>query len=241
MCGFIDMHTHILPGVDDGAANLEAAMELLRMAWEDGTAQVVLTPHYRGRFRKNTPARLSEAFESLKARAQRELPELRLHLGSEAGWELELADKLDEGRVLPLGQTDCVLLEFDYGSPRGMILNGVMDISNRGYIPIVAHAERYDAFRKNERLAREVLELGALLQLNADSVMGRHGWGIKHYCHGLLKKGMVHFIASDAHDSKQRTPLLGECFRRVEKKYGTQYAKALFRDNAEAMLSGQWP
>lgn len=237
----IDIHTHILPGLDDGAREMAQAMELLHLAWEDGTDTVVLTPHYRGRFRKNTPAQLVEAYEALCRKVRQELPDMKLYLGNEAGWERELPDKLDAGRVLPLGQTDCVLLEFDYGDPRPRILDGVLELSNRGYIPVIAHVERYDAFRKHKTLADEVLELGALLQLNADSVLGCQGLGVKSYCHWLLKRQLVHFIASDGHDSEFRPPLLGECFRRVEKKYGSDYAEALFRDNANAMLTGQWP
>lgn len=238
---FYDIHTHILPGMDDGAQNFEQATALLRMAWEDGTTALVLTPHYRGRFRKNTPEQLRDGFEALRQWAQREIPEMKLFLGNEAGWERDLPDKLDEGRVLPLGNTDCVLLEFEYGCFRSQVLDGVLELSNRGYIPVIAHVERYDIFRKSKKLAEEVLELGALLQLNADSILGQHGLGVKSYCHWLLKQQLVHFVASDGHDATLRKPTLQACFRRVEKKYGAEYARALFRDNAEAMLTGQWP
>lgn len=238
--GFVDIHTHLLPGVDDGARDLANAMKLLRMAWADGTTSVVLTPHYRGQWRKNTPELLRQRFAELSAEAKKELPELKLYLGNEAGIERELGDKVAEGRVLSINDSNYVLLEFEYNCSRIQVVEGVMAVIGSGYTPIIAHAERYDIFRNNKKLAEEVLYVGALIQLNADSVLGKCGFATKRVCHRLLKKGMVQFIASDGHDSRVRQPLLRECFDYVSKRYGQEYAWALFRDNAQALLSGKW-
>lgn len=238
--GFVDIHTHILPGVDDGAAKLPDALKLLRMAHEDGTSAIVLTPHYRGRYRRNTPEDLQNGFETLCAEVKKELPDLHLYLGNEAGWERELGEKIAEGRVLTLHDTPYVLLEFEFTCLRSHVLDGIMGIINCGYTPIIAHAERYDIFRKDKALAGEALAMGALIQLNADSVLGKRGFGLKCCCRRLLKRGQVHFIASDAHDPEHRPPLLRECFDYVTKRYGEDYAWALLRDNAAAVLSGEW-
>ena len=238
--GFVDLHTHILPGVDDGAQDMTEALELLRMAREDGTSQIVLTPHYRGRYRSNTPQQLRQAFEELTAEAAKVFPELKLYLGNEAGIERELGDKVAEGRVLSLNDSPYVLLEFDYSCSRTQILDGVMGIISSGYTPIIAHAERYDIFRKNKKLADEVLQVGALIQLNADSILGKGGFREKRCCHRLLKNRQAQFVASDGHDALQRQPVLGEAFRHVSKRYGEEYAWALFRDNADGLLSGRW-
>ncbi len=234
---FVDIHTHILPGVDDGAANLEQAIDLLRMAWEDGTGAVILTPHFRGRYRANTPQQLKAAFETLRNHAAVELPELELYLGNEAGIEVELAEKLVEGRVLSLNGGSYVLLEFHSSSTRNQILKGTLDVLNCGFTPIIAHAERYDAFRQHHGFAAEVIELGALIQLNAAGVTGEAGFAEKRCCNRMLKKGQVHFIASDAHDTKSRPPKLDRCYRLVRKKYGEDYADALFWENARTVLS----
>lgn len=238
--GFVDIHTHILPGVDDGAADLAGAMKLLRMAHEDGTSAIVLTPHYRGRYRRNTPQQLRERYDALCDEVRKELPDLHLYLGNEAGWERELGEKMVEERVLTLNDTPYVLLEFEFGCRRAQMLDGVMEVVNCGYTPIIAHVERYDIFRKDKRLADEVLSMGALLQINADSVLGKRGFSHKRCCRRLLKRGQVHFIASDAHDPVHRPPLLRECFTYISKRYGEDYARLLLRDNAQAMLSGQW-
>lgn len=238
--GFVDLHTHILPGVDDGAKDLKEALELLTMAWENGTSHVVLTPHYRGRWRSNTPEFLRQRFAELSAEAAKILPNLTLYLGNEAGNVPEVGEKVAEGRVLSLNDSRYVLLEFDYTCSRIQLINGVMDVIGSGYTPVIAHAERYEIFRKDKKLAYEVLEVGALIQLNADSVLGKCGLMAKLCCSRLLKRGMVHFIASDAHDTKERTPELRECFDYVSKRWGEEYAWELLRDNALAMLTGQW-
>lgn len=238
--GFIDLHTHILPAVDDGAQDLDDSLKLLQMAWDDGTTDVVLTPHYRGRFRRNTPEMLRERFELLCKEAKQILPEMKLYLGNEAGIERDLGEKIAEGRVLSLNDSNYVLLEFDYGCSRINLMDGVMAVISSGYTPVIAHAERYDVFRKNKKLAEEVLQVGALIQLNAESVLGKCGFSEKRCCHRLLKNRMAHFIASDGHDQQERKPELSECFRHVSKRYGEVYAWELFRDNAHGLLSGLW-
>lgn len=238
--GFVDIHTHILPGVDDGAPNMEQALKLLHLAAKNGTAAVVLTPHHRGRFRSNTPELLRQRFLELCARAENEIPDLRLFLGNEAAHERELGDKVARGRVLSINDSNYVLLEFDFNSSRIQVYEETMALIGSGYTPIIAHAERYDIFRKNKKLAEELLYVGALIQLNADSILGKCGFATKRVCHRLLKKGMVHFVASDGHNLKDRPPVLKECFEYVSKRYGQEYAWQVFRDNAVELLSGKW-
>ena len=238
--GFVDIHTHILPGVDDGAPNMEQALKLLRLAKEDGTEAVVLTPHHRGRFRSNTPQFLRSRFQELVARAETEVPGMLLFLGNEAAHERELGDKVAEGRVLSINDSNYVLLEFDFNSSRTQVYEETMSLIGTGYTPIIAHVERYDIFRKNKKLAKELTYVGALLQLNADSILGNCGFATKWLCHRLLKAGMVHFVASDGHDRRDRPPVLKECFEYVAKRYGEDYAWSIFRDHAVELLSGKW-
>ena len=238
--GFVDIHTHILPGVDDGAPDMEQAMKLLHLARRNGTAAVVLTPHYRGRFRSNTPQFLREQFRKLCARAEKEIPDLRLFLGNEAAHERELGEKVAQGRVLSLNDSNYVLLEFDFNSSRIQVYEETMALIGSGYTPIIAHAERYEIFRKNKQLAEELLYVGALIQLNAESILGKYGFAVKRLCHRLLKNGMVHFVASDGHDQKERTPVLKECFEYVSKRYSEEYAWKIFRENAVELLTGKW-
>lgn len=239
MNGFADIHTHILPAVDDGAGSMAEALEMIQAAWENGTRTIFLTPHYRAKFKQNTPQQLREAFDALSHAAGEKYPGLRLCLGNEACFETDAPERLKAGRILTLQDSRYVLLEFSGRTPRSQILTGVSETVRYGYVPIIAHAERYDAFYSDPDLVYEVLDMGALIQLNAQSVMGKLGLKVKRFCHRLLKEQLVHFIASDAHDCAKRPPLLRDCFLRVHKKYGEQLACSIFYENAEAVIANK--
>lgn len=236
MEGFIDIHTHILPEVDDGAKDMSEAMGLAQKAYDDGTRVLFLTPHYRGRYKENSPAWLQESFSLFSQMLEQTLPDMKLVLGSEAHYEADLPRLLEDGIVLPMGNSDFVLLEFPCNALRSTILEGITEVGYSGFTPVVAHAERYAAFRKDEALTDTVLDMGGLIQLNAQSVLGVHGWAVKQYCHRLLKEAKAHFIASDAHDAKKRPPVLKKCFDHVARKYSPDYACRLFRENAQTIL-----
>lgn len=239
MRGFTDIHTHLLPEVDDGAQDMSQALRLIRMAWENGTRTIVLTPHYRGKYKKNTPEQLKEKFNWLGDMVKTEFPDMNLYLGNEISYETDAPEAMHTGRVLTMNDSQYALLEFRTKSLRSHIISGVSETIRCGFIPIVAHVERYEISRSDPTLISELLEMGALLQLNADSVMGVNGFGVKRFCHKLLKAEQVHFIASDAHDVKHRPPLLRDCFLRVHKKYGQEYATALFYENAQVVIENK--
>lgn len=237
MKGFVDIHTHILPGVDDGAKTPEEALKLLQMAWDHGTRAVILTPHYRGRFKKNSLSYLQEQFAIFQSLVGWKLPGMALYLGQEIYYEVDAPEALAAGKLLRLNGSGYVLLEFHPSAPRNKIVHGVNEVTLSGFTPIIAHAERYEAFREDGALAEEVLNMGALIQLNADSILGKHGLSVKRCCHKLLKQRKAHFIASDAHDAADRAPLLRECFLEIHKKYGLEYAAQLFEENPLAVIN----
>jgi len=237
--GFTDIHTHLLPGADDGAKDLQDALALIKMAWENGTRTVILTPHFRGIYKKNTPEMLQQMFEAFLQAVRAEYPGMKLHLGSEIHYQSEAPEWLREGKILPMCGSEYALLEFSNKTLRSRVVSAVLNTLHLGYTPIIAHAERYEVFRKDESLLDEVLDLGALIQLNADSVMGKHGFGVKRFCHRLLKTEQAHFIASDAHDAAHRPPLLRECYLKVNKKYGGEYAARVFYENAQAVIENR--
>ena len=236
MDGFIDIHTHILPGVDDGAQTVEDALAMLQGAWDKGTRALLLTPHYRSRYKKNTPQQLREQYEKLCAVVQEKMPGLRLYLGQEVAYEVEAPEALADGKILSMNGSHYVLLEFRPEVLRSRVISGVSETILCGFTPIIAHAERYEIFRKDKNLLDEVLEMGALIQLNADSVMGKQGFSVKRCCHRMLKQQKAHFVASDAHDITDRPASLQACFLRVYKKYGKEYAQQLFYENAAAVI-----
>ena len=236
MNGFIDIHTHILPGVDDGAVNMQEACQLVYMAWQDGTKVLFLTPHYRGDYGDYSTQRLQEIFIQLREQVAREVPDMQLYLGTEIRFDSEVPEKLLQGQLLTMGGSDFVLLEFGRQALKSQILMGVSETVRYGFTPIIAHAERCETFRTFPDLVDEVRNLGGCIQINADSVMGANGFAVKRFSHKLLKGRKVHFVATDAHDSQSRPPLLNKCFLRVCKKYGQDYAARVFCENARSMM-----
>ncbi len=237
--GFTDIHCHLLPEADDGAEDISQARQMLRLAWKNGTRTMILTPHYRGIYKRNTSAYLQEKFAYLAEMIEGDFPGMQLYLGNEIHYQAEIPDFLTDGMILTLAGSHYVLLEFEGSVTRSQVITGVTETSLHGFNPIIAHAERYDIFRKDPTLLEEVLELGVLIQLNASSVMGKHGSDVKRFCHKLLKAHNAHFIASDAHDRKNRPPLLRECYLRVHKKYGAEYAAQVFYHNAQAVIENR--
>lgn len=239
MNGYVDIHTHILPGVDDGAADMSQALSLVRMAYKNGTRTMFLTPHYRGKYKKNDPQNLAETFEYFCEMVNQELPGMKLYLGNEIYYQQEAPERLSAGRILSMNGSRYCLLEFQPSSLRSQVISGVSEMVRNGFIPIIAHAERYNIFRKDKTLTDEVLEIGALIQLNADSIMGKHGLGVSLFCKKLLKEQKAHFVASDAHDTKNRAPLLRDCWWKVYKLCGREYAIKLFYDNAQWIITNE--
>ena len=232
----IDLHTHILPGVDDGAADMEEACLLVRMAWQDGTKALFLTPHYRGDLGDYSAQRLQTVFERLRERVARELPDMQLYLGTEIRFDSDVPEKLLQGQLLTLGGSNFVLLEFGGQALKSQILAGVTETVRYGFTPIIAHADRCKILRTDPALMDAVRQSGGYIQINADSIMGVHGFSAKRFAHKLLKKQKVDFVASDTHDGKERPPFLNKCFLRVCKKYGEEYAAKVFWENARSIL-----
>lgn len=236
---FTDIHTHILPAVDDGAKNLEEALRLAQLAYEDGTRAMILTPHYRGEYRQNTPAWLREQFAAFEAAVKQKLPELELYLGSEIQYQLDVFQMVQSEDILTLCDSRYVLLEFRGSALRSRIVAGVAEARQFGYVPIIAHAELCDALRADRSLLPELLHMGARIQINTDSVLGKNGLGVKWFCHRLLRRRQVHFVASDAHDTQSRLPGLKKAWLLVKRKYGEEYAGRIFDENARAVIENR--
>lgn len=239
MVGFSDIHTHILPGIDDGAEDIQNALDMIRMAYEDGTRTLFLTPHCRSNYINYTPNKICEIFDAIRCEVLIEFPEMRLYLGSEIFYQSEMPECLINKEILTMADSNYILLEFWEHVSRSRMLTGVSEVIRYGFTPIIAHVERYGVCRQNDELIDDLLDMGALLQVNASSVLGKHGFRVKYFCKRLLKAQCVHFIASDAHNCKRRPPLLKRCFLYVRKKYGAEYAARVFGDNAHAVIENK--
>lgn len=210
-----DIHTHILPGIDDGAATVEESVKMLLMEAEQGVTDVVLTPHFSlsGESIEAFLEKRNESFKLLtdKIEENENLKNISLHLGAEVKYDPNLV--YSDIFKLCIGNTSYLLLELDKSYPFN--LEQTLDwMLTKGVTPILAHIERYGYLVTNQKLLEELLEAGVVFQCNASSVLKRrHARIIKK----LMKKGFVHVLASDAHGTEERPPILKKGIESVAK------------------------
>jgi protein-tyrosine phosphatase len=236
----IDLHAHLLHGVDDGPETLEEAVEMCRAAAADGIETIVATPHQRHGIWPNTDRNAIEAlFAELRAAAG-EKPALAL--GAEIRVDSELlhdVDRLPGGSLLPLAGSRYLLLELAW-DPRGPDPSHVVhELTVSGWRPILAHPERIPWLVDQPALMSELVERGALLQLTAGSVTGEFGRGPQECCSVLLDSDLAHFVASDSHDAYVRPPRLSGAFRAIAERWGEERSRRLIEENPRAVLENR--
>ncbi|HLE59947.1 MAG TPA: CpsB/CapC family capsule biosynthesis tyrosine phosphatase [Thermoanaerobaculaceae bacterium] len=233
----IDLHAHLLPGVDDGPETLEEAVEMCRLAAEDGVETIIVTPHQRHGFWPNNDRKALEVlFEELRT-ATGGRPALAL--GAEIRVDSELlhdVDLLPGGNLLPLAGSKYLLLEFASVSSGPDPRLAVHELTVAGWFPILAHPERIPWLVDQPALLAELVERGALVQLTAGSVTGELGRGPQMCCSFLLDEDLVHFVATDTHDARIRPPRLSEAFRAIAEGWGEARARQLTEENPRLVL-----
>ncbi len=235
----IDIHCHIMPGVDDGSPDMAPSLEMLKIADKNGITHLILTPHHKPMHHNVSPEHNVLYRKKLQEAAKEAGIRAKLFSGNEIYYSDETMEELLQGKICSLAGSDYVLVEFHPTNPFKAIQNAMNRVQASGYIPIVAHVERYsDIVEKPERVG-DLIDMGCLIQVNASSIMGKYGFGISHFTKKLLKENYVHFIASDAHDTGRRAPKLLECREYVERKYGEEYAKKLFFTNPANVIRNE--
>lgn len=213
----IDIHSHILPGVDDGSASLEETEQLLRLSWRQGVTDIVATPHFYAS--TDTMERfLSRRTEALARICWEESAMPRIYLGAEVAYFPGIS-RSQEMELLQIAGSRLLLVEMPFTPWTPSIVNEVCDLQNRqGLQPVLAHVERYRGAAQLPKFMRQLLDCGVLFQCNATAFKpGLRGmWAVR-----LLKKGNVHFLGSDCHNLTSRPPRLAEAAQFIERKLGT--------------------
>jgi protein-tyrosine phosphatase len=217
--GVIDLHIHILPGLDDGPASEDAALEMAREAVGRGTQAVATTSHIDAGFGL-LGADLAAAREALAERLETEGIRLRLLQGGEIA--AERLPRLDDAALaeLTLGGGGTVLLECPFAPISGAMEPMVADLRRRGFQVLLAHPERSPTFQRDARRLERLVELGASAQVTAGSLAGSFGSQVSRTAFAMLEAGVVHVIASDAHDTRRRTPDLRVAAEMLGQRYG---------------------
>lgn len=228
-----DIHCHLIPGVDDGSSNLEETRVLLTKEYEDGVRRIIFTPHLRPGYFEEPPRVIKKQY--LKAKELAAELGMQVFLGCEFYRQPDLLELLLTKRGRSMAGTRYVLIEFSPGDEFSTVRSYVSELVMGGFIPIVAHIERYTSCYDLDRI-QELRELGGRIQINAGSVLGDNKRKVKSFCFRLMKADLVDFIASDAHDLKWRPPNLGRCAAYVAKKMGEEYAHQIFVENPKKIF-----
>jgi protein-tyrosine phosphatase len=228
----IDIHTHILPLVDDGSGSVEQSVKMVKDCIKTGVTDIILTPHYRFDF-KPTKQQVEQSFEQLKSALKENGIEVGLYLGQELFASGGYKSVVQSPDFIPLNGKKVVLLEFDLEFKQDIVLT-VAEIMNLGYIPIVAHFERY--YYADINVAYQIKTMGAKIQVNASSIVGSNQKKYKKIIKKLFKFGLVDFVASDVHEFREN--LMDKAYGFIKIKYGEEIANKLFIENAKKLLKG---
>lgn len=235
---YIDLHNHLLPGVDDGAAKMSQTLRGLETAAREKVGVLCFTPHiWRGKF-PNTPERLRETFEKVKEAAA-SIP-IELHLGSEVFYSHDLTDDFMAGAYIPLGKKKRFLLVELSTSvmPQG-VANGLYKLMLQGVEPVVAHPERYMYVQKNPKCLFELAQAQIPMQVTTQSITGAFGSAAQKTAMKLLDMGLISFIASDAHNPETRPFVFREAVRLINRRYGHGVARLLSIENPRRIIEGK--
>lgn len=230
----IDLHCHILPLIDDGPVSWEVTAEMCRIAAHDGIRHIVATPHANHRYHYDR-----ECFESMLQTLQASCDDLlAFSLGCDFHFSYEnIEDALLHPRRYTIARSNYLLIEFNDFSLMPSIREGIFRLVSSGIVPIVTHPERNPVLLDRPQQVLDLIDCGCLIQVTAGSFTGHWGERPQRMAEWLLKSDAVHIVASDAHDTRHRAPILSAALERVSSFTNKDLAQALFVDNPGAIVS----
>jgi protein-tyrosine phosphatase len=238
----IDLHNHLLPGIDDGAKKLEESLEFLRIAGRDGVTTVTATPHMKPGVYDNTRAAILERIAMVKeaSRGDAAVEKVELLPGAEVYFTADVVDRARSGELMTVADRGkYLLLELPYQQLPMKVDETIFQLRLIGITPIMAHPERVAYYLEDfERVAASV-RLGALTQVTGNSITGRFGSKARDFAVRMLERGLIHIVASDSHDARHRPPTLSDARDALTKLAGEETARLLVEGNPRAILEGQ--
>lgn len=231
----IDLHSHILPELDDGSQSLQESLAMARMAVDSGIAVMAATPHCiddRCREVQDAYALLREAL------AEAQIP-LKLLPGMEIFGTYDTARLLQEGKLLTLNRSRYPLIEFSFHSTGEEETQILRSVCRAGFRPVVAHPERYAYVQRDPRIVNRWHRMGCLLQVNRGSLLGRFGRHAQRTAFELVDRGFAAAVASDAHSHRMRTPWMEDVWELLSREISPRCAAALLQENPRRILKNE--
>jgi protein-tyrosine phosphatase len=241
----IDIHCHILPGLDDGAKTLDDSLEMARMAVADGIQTIVATPHlFKRRMvdlkEVNNRESILQAIEMLRAKFEEESIALTLLPGCDFPLSYEALQLLEEGQALTINDSNhYLLLELPDTSFPPALDDIVFRLKSRGLTPIITHPERQFIIQEMPEKLTRLIDLGCLVQMTGNSLTGAFGHAVKKFSRKLVKKGHVHLLATDAHSTHHRPPELSAAVKELTSLVGESRAQDMVTTIPERIIQGR--
>lgn len=235
----IDIHCHILPNVDDGSESLEESIAMAKIAESEGITRIVNTSHCHFDFKYKKGNELKLELEKFNQALKEENINIEVLLGNELYYTSDLIERFNELDFFSMNNSKYILMEFSPINFPKNIEDVIYEIKIRGYIPIIAHAERYKQVQEDVNIVLDCIKEGALIQVNASSILGKNGEKAEDTSKKLLDNNMVHFVATDAHSSNRRRPLIKDSYNYILKNYGKEVSEKLFIENPTAVIENR--
>lgn len=233
---FIDLHHHLVHGVDDGARDFEGTCRLLERAREEGIRHLIATPHMTPGQEQFPMEKFLAHLDMARAYVQEKGLPLSLYAGAELLYTRETPRLLQEGKALTLAQSRFVLVEFSPDDPLTHLREAARRISGVGLIPVFAHIERYECLHKWQHILELRQQYQVRCQVNARTLIRKQGFFKRRQMDQLLARGLVDYIATDAHDMPHRGACIREAYDHLAAVWGEEYARRLTFDNAREIL-----
>ncbi|MGL6107370.1 tyrosine-protein phosphatase [Romboutsia sp.] len=233
----IDIHCHILP-VDDGAKSIDDAIEMARIAQEDGIKKIINTSHFNPDFEYVSGEELKTELEKLNKILREKNIDVELLLGNELYYNESLLEHINSNKkdFYTLNNSKYILLEFAPTRFPDNLEEVVYEFKLKGYNVILAHVERYKEVQQNTNIITKAIEEGAYIQVNASSILKKGSKAASEVCQKLLKQNCVHLVGSDAHGANNRRPQLRQAYSYIIDNYGEENAEILFSQNPKNLL-----
>ena len=237
----IDIHTHILPGIDDGAIDIFDTIEMARMAAASGVKAIVATPHCNipGMFDNYFGKQYIECYTMAMEAVKKEGVPVKILPGMEVFATENLPDLITAGKIMPINQSRYILVEFPFDVEPGFVFDVLKRMKEVGAIPVVAHAERYHFVQDNPHYCYQLRKRDYAIQVNKGSFEGRFGNTVRKTAYRMLSHNMISVVASDAHGCQQRTTYLKDVYENLAEERSAKYIDVLFRQNPACICANK--
>lgn len=233
--GLMDLHCHILPGVDDGSKDMETSMKMLQIGYQNGIRRIIATPHYISNHLKYDEDKLQKVFADFKEEVHKLYPDMECYLGNELYIQGQVLEDVKAGKVHTMADSKYLLVEFSTKITYHDMYKEMKNIVQARYYPILAHMERFQCLTKHPERVSELAELGVYFQMNADSVLGRGA--DKKWCRKMLKENRIQFLGTDAHGITHRAPQMEQAVKWIYENMEPWDAEDLLINNPKKILN----